>query len=84
MIRMETTWKGGNKGMTETYEQQKKDSDMIFTAISTSAIDNFKDAERMVVIGYVTDMSVSRSGISHALKKLEQFYNKNNHGKASL
>ena len=58
----------------ETYEQQMKDSETIFTAISTSGVDNFKDAERMIVFAYVTDMSFSRAGISHALKRLERFY----------
>ena len=58
----------------ETIEQQTKDSDMIFTAISTGDFDNYKEAEQMVVIGYVTDMNVSRSGISHALKRLEKYY----------
>lgn len=55
-------------------ERQFKDSDIIFTAISTSGARDFKEAERMVVMGYVTDMSVSRAGISHALKRLEKFY----------
>ena len=58
----------------ETIEQQTKDSDMIFTAVSTGDFDNYKEAEQMVVIGYVTDMNVSRSGISHALKRLEKYY----------
>jgi len=60
--------------MDETYERQMEDSDSIFTAISTGNFDNFKQAERMVVMAYVADMSFSRSGISHALKRLERFY----------
>lgn len=60
--------------MKETYENQMKDSDTIFTAISTSGAIDFKDAERMVVMLYVMDMSFSRAGISHALKRLEKFY----------
>ncbi len=60
--------------MQETHEQQIKDSNIIFTAISTAGYDNFEQAQRMVVIGYVTDMSFSRSGISHALKRLEKHY----------
>ena len=47
---------------------------MIFTAISTGDFNNFKMAERAVVMLYVTDMSISRAGISHALKRLEKFY----------
>jgi len=58
----------------ETYEDQMRDSNMIFTAITTSAIKNYEEAERVVCIGYIMDMSVSRSGISHALKRLEKFY----------
>jgi hypothetical protein len=53
-----------------------KDSDMIFTAVSTSAAKNFKEANELVVWGYITDMDVSRAGISHALKRLEQHYKK--------
>jgi len=60
--------------MSETYEQQMKDSDMVFTAISTGAFDNMTEANRAVVMFYVTDKSVSRAGISHALKRLEKFY----------
>ena len=58
----------------ETYEQQMKDSDMIFTAISSGNFSTYKEAEQMVVIGYGTDISFSRSGISHALKRLEKYY----------
>lgn len=51
-----------------------KDSDMIFTAISSGDFDDFKQAEQAVVMLYVMDMSFSRSGISHALKRVEKFY----------
>ena len=60
--------------MRETYDQQMKDSDMIFTAISTGDFDNFEQANQAVVTFYAMDMSVSRAGISHALKRLERFY----------
>lgn len=60
--------------MNETIEQQMKDSDIIFTAISTGDFDDFKQAQQAVVMLYVTDMSYSRSGISHALKRLEKHY----------
>ncbi len=63
--------------MNETIEQQEKDSDMVFTAISTGDFDDFKQAEQAVVMLYVMDMSVSRSGISHALKRLERHYGAN-------
>ena len=58
----------------ETIEQQDKDSDTIFTAISTGDFDNFNQARSAVVMLYVMDMSFSRSGISHALKRLERFH----------
>ena len=60
--------------MNETIEQQTKDSDIIFTAISTGGFDDFKQAQQAVTMMYVTDMSFSRSGISHALKRLEEHY----------
>lgn len=60
--------------MPETYEDQMKDSDMIFTQVSSAAYDTFDEANRVIVMLYVTDMSISRAGISHALKRLEEFY----------
>ncbi len=66
----------GENDMTTEFEQQQRDSETIFTAISTSDFDNFKQAERAVVMLYVTDMSFSRGGISLALTKLEKFYAK--------
>ena len=60
--------------MSESYEQQMKDSDQIFTSISTGDFDNFKQAEQAVVMLYVMDMSYSRAGISHALRRLERHY----------
>ena len=47
---------------------------MVFTAVSTGDFDDYKMAEQAVVMLYVPDMSVSRAGISHALKRLERFY----------
>lgn len=49
------------------------DSNLIFTAVSTSAAD-ITEAKKLVVFGYVPDMSFSRAGISHALKRLEEHY----------
>lgn len=60
--------------MSETVEQQMKDSDIIFTAISTGNFDNYQQAEQAIVMLYVMDKSFSRSGISHALKRLESHY----------
>lgn len=59
--------------MRESYDQQMKDSDMIFTQISTGDF-NSDSFEMAVVMLYVPDMSISRAGISHALKRLEQHY----------
>ena len=60
--------------MKETYEQQMRDSDMIFKQITSANYDNFDDAKRVVVMLYIPDLTVSRSGISHALKRLEKYY----------
>ena len=62
--------------MSETYEKQMEDSDVIFTAISTGDFDDFKQAEKAVVLFYVMDTDFSRAGISHALKRLETHYSK--------
>ncbi|MBW8034102.1 MAG: hypothetical protein FVQ79_00090 [Planctomycetes bacterium] len=58
----------------ETYAQQTSDSEMIFTAISSGAYDNFDQAQQAVVLFYVPDLTVSRAGISHALERLERHY----------
>jgi len=58
----------------ETYEKQMKDSNTIFTIISTSGAKNFHEANRIVVAGFIVDRTYSRAGISHALKRLEKFY----------
>ena len=55
-------------------KKQMEDSDIIFTAISTSGLLNYKEAEQMIVMAYIPDESFSRAGISHALKRLERFY----------
>jgi len=60
--------------MSETYEDQMKDSDMVFNQITSANYDNHKDAERAIVMLYVPDMSISRAGISHALKRIENHF----------
>lgn len=52
----------------------KRHSEIIFTAVSNGNFKNFKEAETMVTMAYVPDLSFSRAGISHALKKLQEFY----------
>lgn len=60
----------------ENREVMERDAEMIFKQITSSGgIDNYNDAQRLVVQLYVTDLTVSRSGISHALKLLEKHYN---------
>lgn len=59
---------------TETYEQQMKDSDMIFTQITNGDFHDMKEVNDAVVMLYVMDMSISRAGISHALGRLERHY----------
>lgn len=58
----------------ESYKQQMKDSDTIFIQITTGAFHNFEEARRAVCAFYIMDTEFSRSGISHALKRLEKFY----------
>jgi hypothetical protein len=60
--------------MSETYEQQLKDSDMIFKQITTGDFDNFEQVKKLICMLYIPDMSISRSGISNALKRLEEYY----------
>ena len=59
--------------MTETFDQQEHDANLIFNLISPIA-QNYQEAERMVTQLYVPDMNVSRSGICRALKQLEKYY----------
>jgi hypothetical protein len=58
----------------ENKDQMLKDSDMIFTQITTGAFENWDEVNQAVVMLYVPDMTISRSGISHALKRLEDYY----------
>jgi hypothetical protein len=60
--------------MTESYEQQTKDSEMIIKQISSANYDSWEEAQRAVVMLYVPDMTISRSGISLALNKIERSF----------
>ena len=60
--------------MNESYEQQTKDSEMIIKQISSANYDSWKDAQRAIVMFYVPDMTISRAGISLALKKIERSF----------
>ena len=61
----------------ETFESQAKDAEMIFTAIRSFNFDNYAMAVRAVATIYIPDMTISRAGISYALKRLEKFYENN-------
>ncbi len=60
--------------MTKSYDRQMKDSDMIFNQITGGSYREWSEVERTVVMLYSPDMTISRSGISHALKRLERHY----------
>ena len=59
--------------MQENYTQQMKDSDMIFKQITTGDFNSFKEAEQALLF-YATDMTISRSGISHAYGRLKKHF----------
>ena len=63
---------------TEAHDKMIEDSDCIFTAVSTGAFNNITEAKQIVVMAYAPDLSFSRAGIIHALKRLEEFYNAEN------
>lgn len=58
----------------ETLEQQTKDSNMIFTQITSGDFRTLDEAKQALVMFYITDLTISRSGISHALKRLEKHF----------
>lgn len=55
-------------------QQQQADSDMIFTQITSGDFHTLKEAEAVVTLFYVPDMSISRAGISHALGRLKRYF----------
>ncbi len=58
----------------ETYKQQMRDSDMIFKQMTHGDFPTIETAKDALVFLYAPDKTISRSGISHALKKLERYY----------
>jgi len=60
----------------ENVDQQQKDSDMIFTQITSGSFSNYTEAELALVTLYVPDTSISRSGISHAMVRLKAHFDK--------
>ena len=56
-------------------EQQQYDSDMIFDLItSMDGFTSMDEARTTIALFYIPDMSISRAGISHALKRLEKHF----------
>jgi len=62
--------------MYETYEQQMKDSDMIFKQLTSGGDLSHDECKRMLVMLYVPDMTISRAGISHAMKRIDEYFTK--------
>jgi len=60
----------------ETIEQQTLDSEMIFQQITSGDFTSYSEAEQAVMKIYVIDVTISRAGISHALKRLEKYFRK--------
>lgn len=54
--------------------QWERDSDMIFTQITSGDFPTIELAEAAVVQLYLPDMTISRQGISHALGRLDRHY----------
>lgn len=62
----------------ETPEQQQYDSDTIFNQITEmGGFATIEEVKATVALFYVPDPSISRSGISHALKRLEKHFAQN-------
>jgi len=49
-------------------------ADHIFKLVSTSGAESFKEAEQMIIMFYIPDMSYSRGGICLAIKRLRRFW----------
>jgi hypothetical protein len=71
-MESESTRTEGDEDVSDNNWQA--DSDMIFAQISSGDFNNYADAERLVCVLYVPDMTITRAGISDALKRLERHY----------
>ncbi len=60
--------------MNETIEQQERDAKMIVKQITNAHFDTWEEVERAIVMLYIPDMTISRSGISRALEILQRHY----------
>ena len=59
---------------TEEQIDWQKDSDIIFDAITRGKFSLYEDARRSVVVLYIPDLTFSRAGICHALKRLKAHF----------
>ena len=60
--------------LAETFRKQEEDSNMIFNQITHGDFPTWELAEQALVTIYIPDMTISRAGISHAMKRLQKFY----------
>ena len=60
----------------ETPEQQEKDAQMIVKQILSGWFEDYHQAERAITEVYIPDPTISRAGISLALKRLKWHYDK--------
>jgi hypothetical protein len=62
--------------MQEDFRQQLKDSDLVYNLIIGGKFETIMDAKSAVVSLFIPDPSISRSGIAHAVGRLEKYYTK--------
>jgi hypothetical protein len=62
--------------MEEDLRQQLKDSDLVFNLITGGKFETLEEAKIAVITMFLPDQSISRSGISHAVGRLEKYYTK--------
>ncbi len=60
--------------MDESPKQQEVDSDTIFNAIVGGEYKTIVEAKQVLTVVYLPDLSFSRAGVSHALKRLKKHY----------
>lgn len=60
--------------MSEEWEQ---DSDRVFKALKN--MESYEDCETAVTLLYIPDLSFSRAGLCHALKRLEKHFKTGEH-----
>ena len=58
----------------ETFEKQEQDAEMIWNQIISCEFDTFEEVQSAVTDIYITDLSISRTGISRALEMLKEHF----------